>query len=158
MSRGGSRWGGDRDDFSQQGADGWAVAGNGGPRVLPKAGDLSNFGKIEKKTPMTFGPSSVFAGKKEGKRESISRTSSSSNMFSMLRFTEPTAEAAKGKNESFVFCFCPSDSLSVPELPVQRKRLVLQPRSKPAAEDQDHRWTASASKSTAGEELLPLLF
>lgn len=91
MSRGGSRRGGDRSEFSnpqQVGPDGWAVAGSGSgpPRPPPKAGDLSNFGKISKTQPMTFGPSSVFAGKKgaESKRESISRTNSSSNMFSML--------------------------------------------------------------------------
>lgn len=89
MSRGGSRRGGDRNEYPQVGPDGWAVAGgnSGPPRPPPKAGDLSNFGKISKGSgPMTFGPSSVFAGKKdaENKRESISRTSSSSNMFSML--------------------------------------------------------------------------
>ena len=92
MSRGGSRRGGDRNDFSnsqQVGPDGWAVAGSGSglPRPPPKAGDLSNFGKISKTQPMTFEPSSVFAGKKgvfENKRKTISRTNSSSNMFSML--------------------------------------------------------------------------
>jgi len=81
------------------------VAGNGGVRAPPKVGDLSNFGKINKTTAMTFGPSSVFAGKKEGKRESISRTSSISNMFSTLQSTEPPAEAAKGKDELFFFVF-----------------------------------------------------
>jgi translation initiation factor 4G len=99
MSRGGSRRGGDRGDYAQIGPDGWAVAGNGPPRPPSKAGDLSKFGQISKSSPMTFGPSSVFAGKKEGKRESLSRTSSSSNMFSMLsQNTESTAEASsKGK-------------------------------------------------------------
>jgi len=45
---------------------------------------------------MTFGPSSVFAGKKnEIKKESISRTASSSNMFSMLSSQNvETADAA----------------------------------------------------------------
>ena len=101
MSRGGSRRGGDRGEFAQQvGPDGWAVAGNGSgpPRPPTKAGDLSNFGKISKTQPLTFGPSSVFAGKKgvENKREAISRTSSSSNMFSML--SSQGAEASdKGK-------------------------------------------------------------
>ena len=105
MFRGGSRRGGDRSEFNnaqQVGPDGWAVAGSGsgppGPRPLPKAGDLSNFGKISKTQPMTFGPGSVFAGKKnaESKRESISRTNSSSNMFSML--SSQGAEAGdKGK-------------------------------------------------------------
>ena len=106
MSRGGSRRGGDRgSEFSnpqQVGPDGWAVAGSGSgpPRPPPKAGDLTNFGKINKTQPMTFGPSSVFAGKKgaENKREAISRTNSSSNMFSM--FSSQGAEAVdKGKSK-----------------------------------------------------------
>lgn len=95
MSRGGSRRGGDRSDYPQVGPDGWAVAGGNPPppRQPPKAGDLSQFGKITKgQGPMTFGPSSVFAGKKgpvaDNKRESISRTASSSNMFSMLEAAE----------------------------------------------------------------------
>ncbi|TFK44920.1 hypothetical protein BDQ12DRAFT_708734 [Crucibulum laeve] len=128
MSRGGSRRGGDRSDFAQVGPDGWAVAGNSGPpRPPPKAGDLSNFGKISKGAPMTFGPSSVFAGKKGEKRESISRTSSSSNMFSML---SQGADVAEPKST---------------EAPAQRKRLILQPRSKPS-EDQ------SSSPAPADEE------
>ena len=104
MSRGGSRRGGDRSEFNntqQVGPDGWAVAGSGSgpPRPPPKAGDLTNFGKINKTQPMTFGLSSVFAGKKgaENKRETISRTNSSQNMFSML--SSQGAEASdKGKS------------------------------------------------------------
>lgn len=85
MSRGGSRRGGDRGDHPQVGPDGWTVTGSGIQARPSKVGDLSNFGKISKGQPMTFGPSSVFAGKKnEIKKESISRTASSSNMFSML--------------------------------------------------------------------------
>jgi translation initiation factor 4G len=89
MSRGGSRRGGDRSGSSnpqQVGPDGWAVAESGPPRPPPKAGDLSNFGKISKTQPMTFGPSSVFAGKKgaENKREAISRTNSSSTYSQCL--------------------------------------------------------------------------
>lgn len=120
MSRGGSRRGGDRSEYPQVGPDGWAVAGGGGSgpsRPPPKAGDLSNFGKISKAQPMTFGPSSVFAGKKgtESKREAISRTSSSSNMFSML-----SSQAAES-----------GDAAAKAAEPLQRKRLVLQPRSRP---------------------------
>ena len=49
------------------------------------AGDLSQFGKISKSAPMVMGPSSVIAGgKKDINRESLSRTSSRSNMFHML--------------------------------------------------------------------------
>ncbi len=66
MSRGGSRRGGDHGEHPQVGPDGWAVAGgsSGPPRPPPKAGDLSNFGKISKSgTPMNSGPNSVFTGK-----------------------------------------------------------------------------------------------
>lgn len=121
MSRGGSRRGADRGDF--QGPDGWTnVASGNAPRPPSKAGDLSNFGKINstsKGIPMTFGPSSVFAGKKDNKRESISRVNSSSNMFSMLQTSEPAADASKG---------------AATEAPAQRRRLILQPRTKPAEE------------------------
>ena len=106
MSRGGSRRGGDRGDFNnpqqqQAGPDGWAVAGSGSgpPRPPPKAGDLSNFGKISKTQPLPFG-ASVLAGKKgaENKREAISRTNLSSNMFSL--FSNQGAETSdKGKSE-----------------------------------------------------------
>ncbi|KAH9485515.1 Eukaryotic translation initiation factor 4 gamma [Psilocybe cubensis] len=143
MSRGGSRRGGDRNDFNQVNPDGWAVAGGGsGPsRPPPKAGDLSNFGKISKAQPMTFGPSSVFAGKKgaENKRESISRTSSSSNMFSML-----SAQGAES-----------SEPATKPAEPAQRKRLVLQPRSKPVESEATELETASpvaGSESDSDEE------
>ncbi|KAF8891812.1 hypothetical protein BD779DRAFT_1670764 [Infundibulicybe gibba] len=138
MSRGGSRRGGDRNDPSQQiGPDGWAVAGNnsGPPRPPPKAGDLSNFGKISKPTPMTFGPTSVFS-KKEGKRESLSRTSSSSNMFSMLsqgsEVATPDGGSAKGSHTHSRKTSVDISHAGAPEPAPQRKRIVLQPRSKPA--------------------------
>ena len=55
---------------------GWTVTGPSIQAQPSKAGDLSNFGKINK------GPGSVFAGKKnEIKKESISRTA---RMISML--------------------------------------------------------------------------
>jgi len=88
MSHGGLRRGGERGQFDQQvGPDGWAVTGGSGPPVPPsKAGDLYQFSKISKTTPMTFGPSNVFTNKKDnkGRAESLTRTNSSSNMFSML--------------------------------------------------------------------------
>jgi translation initiation factor 4G len=86
---------------------------------------------------MTFGPSSVFAGKKEvGKRETISRTNSSQNMFSML---SQNAEAAgEGSNPKSSHSRKTSIDIShsgVTEPPPQRKRLILQPRTKPATEE-----------------------
>ncbi|KAJ7030060.1 hypothetical protein C8F04DRAFT_1398149 [Mycena alexandri] len=150
MSRGGSRRGADRGEFQGPGPDGWNVAGGNTPRPPPKAGDLSNFGKIgsnSKGLPMTFGPSSVFSGKKDNKRESLSRASSSSNMFSMLSQTgEPSADAAKA---------------AAPE-PAQRRRLILQPRSKPAADEQGSATAeatpaGSADNSEEEEEEAPLM-
>ncbi|KXN87473.1 Eukaryotic translation initiation factor 4 gamma [Leucoagaricus sp. SymC.cos] len=110
MSRGGSRRGHDRNEQSQVNPEGWAVAGNA-TRPPSKGVDLSNFGKISKAIPVTFGPSSVFAGKKD-KRESLSRTSSSSNMFSMLQNAESGAD-------------------KTPEAQPQRRKLALLPRTKP---------------------------
>ncbi|KAJ7695409.1 armadillo-type protein [Mycena rosella] len=58
------------------------------PRPPSKAGDLSNFGKIRRGLPMPFRPSSVFAGKKENKRETLP-TSSSQNASSMITQVRP---------------------------------------------------------------------
>ncbi|KAH9889411.1 armadillo-type protein [Cubamyces lactineus] len=82
MSRGGSRRGADRGE-QQIGPGGWAVAGGGATRPA-KAGDLSQFGKIAKPTPMTFDSSSVFQKDKSKSMESTLSRQGSSNMFSML--------------------------------------------------------------------------
>jgi translation initiation factor 4G len=87
MSRSGSRRGGNQEHYPQ--ADGRTVNTMG---ASTKAGYLSPFGKVQQ--PSTFGPGSVFARKKEIKRESISRTNSSSNVFSMLKST--TQEESNG--------------------------------------------------------------
>ncbi|KAG1802921.1 uncharacterized protein HD556DRAFT_1263252 [Suillus plorans] len=133
MSRGGSRRGDNRNQ--EHGPDGWAVAGGSSvPRAPPKAGDLSQFGKISKGPAMgmVMGPSGIFAaGKKDSKRETLSRTNSSSNMFHMLSQNPELAPEASTK---------PSRSSSrktsvdlghagVPEPAVQRRRLQLLPRS-----------------------------
>ena len=76
--------GGDRGDHLPAGPDGWAVAGSNPARQPPKAGDLSNFGKIKKDQPLTFGPSSVFTNKMDSKKEPILRTASGTNMLSMV--------------------------------------------------------------------------
>ncbi|KAF8132090.1 armadillo-type protein [Boletus edulis] len=129
MSRGGSRRGGDRN--VESGPDGWTTAGGSVSRPQPKAGDLSQFGKISKAAPMVMGPSSVFT-KKDSKRDSLSRTSSSSNMFSMLSqnpelAVDTTAKSSRPPSRK------PSVDLGqggAPE-PLQRKKLQLLPRSKP---------------------------
>ncbi|KAF7315030.1 MI domain-containing protein [Mycena indigotica] len=123
MSRGGLRCSAERGDFQGPWHDSWTnVQSSGsGPRPPPKAGDLSQIGKMGSSSKACLpGPSSVFSGRKDGRRESLSRTSSnsnmsSSNMFSMLSQTESSPES------------------KAPE-PTQRKRLIPAPRSKPTEE------------------------
>jgi len=112
------------------------MAGGSVARPPPKAGDLSQFGKISKAAPMVMGPSSVFI-KKDNKRDSLSRTSSSSNMFSMLSQNPELAVDAIAKSSR-----PPSRKPSVdlgqggaPE-PPQRKKLQLLPRSKPTSTEE----------------------
>lgn len=152
MSRGGSRRGGDRGE-AQVGPDGWAVAGGSQPRPPAKAGDLSQFGKISKtgSGPINFGPSGVFANKEKGKRESSS-LSRGGNMFSMLSqnpelASEVLPPATKGSRP-------PSRKPSVdlgaggipePTAPPTRRKLVLQPRTVPKAEE-------TPAASVAGSE------
>lgn len=80
---------------------------------------------------MTFRPSGVFAGK-EAKKETLSRTNSSSNMFSMLsQQSEAAADSATGPKGSYPvpsYCFRLPSSVV---LAVERRRIVLQPRTKP---------------------------
>ena len=139
MSRGGSRRGGDRGGGppGEQQADGWSVAGGSTPRPPPKAGDLSNFGKINKSGPVVMGPSSVWAGKKDAaKRDStLSRVNSSSNMFMMLgRDGEAMPETSSKPSR-------PSSRRTSVDLGVggvpepQRRKLQLLPRSKPLEEE-----------------------
>lgn len=146
MSRGGSRRGVDRGEMTI-GPDGWAVAGGSGPaKTTTKAGDLSNFGKINKAAPgqMTFGPSSVFS-KKDAKRDSgsLSRTNSSSNMFHMLsQNPEIAAEVAQPSSSSSRGSRAPSRTASVDlsaaaaaEIAASRPKLNLLPRSKPSLDE-----------------------
>ncbi|TFY80693.1 hypothetical protein EWM64_g3314, partial [Hericium alpestre] len=159
-----ARWlssGPDRGE-QQVGPDGWAVAGTA-PRPPPKAGDLSHFGKIGKSAPMTFGPSSVFAGKKEakagpsGRETPISRTASTSNMFSMLSgHAEAPAEGKTSRPPSRK----PSVDLGqagVPEAPQQRRKLQLLPRSKPVETKDGSAVGSEAASSEAGEEEAPAM-
>lgn len=114
--------------------DGWAVAG--APRPQPKAGDLSKFGQIQKPAAMSFGPASVFSKGKDSKREQpISRSSSSSNMFSMLQQAESAAETKASE-------------------PPQRRKLVLQPRTVPK-EEGDSAPAAAGSEDGSDTEEAP---
>ena len=159
MSRGGSRRGGNRDAAEPPHPDGWSVAGSSAPaRQPPKAGDLSQFGKISKMTPMTFGPGSIFTGKKgtdpKIRDPPISRTpSTSSNMFSMLQNPDAVVEPAVSKG-SRPPSRKPSVDLGagVPSEPApQRRRLHLLPRSKPVGEESKAS-SPAASESGSDDE------
>ncbi|CDO68855.1 hypothetical protein BN946_scf185035.g8 [Trametes cinnabarina] len=148
MSRGGSRRGADRGDHQQ--GDGWATVA--AARQATKAGDLSQFGKINKSTPMTFGPSSVFQKDTKSKsRESTLSRQGSSNMFSMLSANpEIAAEVTSAKSSR-----PPSRKSSIdlgsggaPEAPPQRRKLQLLPRSVPL----DNKAESTPGTSTAASE------
>ncbi|KZV61936.1 hypothetical protein PENSPDRAFT_658526 [Peniophora sp. CONT] len=135
--RGGLR-GDNRNEGPVIGPDRWAIAGSA-PRASPKAGDLSNLGKINKQRPMTFGPSGVFAkGKKDGpagsvREGSVSRTASvSRNMFDMLSGTntpEPPVATKSSRPPSRKPSVDPSQA-GASDAPMQRRKLNLLPRSK----------------------------
>ena len=140
MSRGGSRRGGDRGGGppGEPQADGWSVAGGSTPRPPPKAGDLSNFGKINKSGPVVMGPSSVWAGKKDGaKRDSthspLTRTNSSSNMFMMLNNAEAVPDITSKPSRPSSRRTSVDLGPGTPE--PQRRKLQLLPRSKPVEEE-----------------------
>ena len=159
MSRGGSRRGGDRGGgpVGEQQADGWSVAGGSAPRPLPKAGDLSNFGKINKSGPVVMGPSSVWAGKKDAaKRDStLTRVNSSSNMFMMLgRDGEAMPETGSKPSR-------PSSRRTSVDLGAggtaepQRKKLQLLPRSKPVEEENKVNGDAGDGSEDEGSDETP---
>ena len=158
MSRGGSRRGGDRSGgpAGEQQADGWSVAGGSTPRPPSKAGDLSNFGKINKSGPVVMGPSSVWAGKKDAaKRDStLTRVNSSSNMFMMLgRDGEAMPETGSKPSR-------PSSKRTSVDLGVggaaesQRRKLQLLPRSKPVEEENEaNGGSPDRSEDEGGDEI-----
>ncbi|KAG1824450.1 uncharacterized protein BJ212DRAFT_1261230 [Suillus subaureus] len=85
-----------------------------------------------------MGPSGVFAaGKKDSKRETLSRTDSSSSIFHMLSQTpELAAEASTKLNRSSrLKPGVDFGHAGVPEPAVQRRKLQLLPRSVLAAEE-----------------------
>ncbi|KAF9237863.1 armadillo-type protein [Melanogaster broomeanus] len=91
------------------GSHGWTTAGSSIPRPPPKAGDLSQFGRVTKLAPMIMGPSNVV--------NSLSGTNSSLNMFSMLsQNPELTANTAAKASRP----------------PGQRRKLQLLPRTWPS--------------------------
>ena len=154
MSRGGSRRGGNRDVSDAPHPDGWSVAGQGTARPQPKAGDLSQFGKINKVASMSFAPTSVFNNKKgdpKSRDSPVSRTASSSNMFSMLQSSDaivdpPTSKGSRPPSRK------PSVDLGVsgpPEPVPQRRKLQLLPRTRPVGEESK---TSSPGVSEVGSD------
>ncbi len=70
--------------------DGWSVAGASAGCAQPRAGDLSQFGNINKSTLMTFTPTSVSNCKKgdlKSRDSPMSGTASSSSTTSMFQST-----------------------------------------------------------------------
>ena len=132
--------GGNRDTAEAAPPDGWSLVGASTVRPQPKAGDLSPFGKINKAAPMTFGPSSIFAGKKgdpKNRDSSMSRIpSTSSNMFSMPQNSDASVEppVSKGSRSSWK----PSVDLGTggpPDPAVEKRKLRLLPRTTPAVSE-----------------------
>ncbi len=129
--------GGNRDLVEVQHPDGWSVAGAGPARTQ----HLSQFGKVNKAQPMSFAPTSVFNSKKgdpKSRDSPMSRTASSSNMFSMLQSSDVTVDPPTSKS-SHPPTRKPSVDLAVggPPDPVpQRRKLQLLPRTtKPLGEE-----------------------
>ncbi|KAH9067716.1 ARM repeat-containing protein [Lactarius vividus] len=133
MSRGGLRHDGDR-----------AVADSPHSCAQPRANGQSQFRKMNKVAPMSFALVSVFnsrRGDPQNRGSLMSRTSSSSNMFSMLQ----GSEARK-----------PSAGLGVrgPPEPIWRQRkLQLLPRTKPVGEVSQ---VSTPAMSEAGEGGTPV--
>jgi translation initiation factor 4G len=154
-----------RSDYGppQVGADGWTTPVTRPPQT--KAGDLSKFGKIERNSGsgLQFGPTSVFS-KRGDKRESasVTRVSSSSNMFAMLNSSEATPDAVSVGSRTAASTRPPSRKASIdmssgtasPIDGPQRRRLILQPRTVPFGGDGSVREgpPSTAATSDYGEE------
>jgi translation initiation factor 4G len=129
-SRGGSRREHTTERNREFGPDSWAAqAAQFHSHLNPKAGDLSQFGKISKGAPIVTGSSSVFLGGiKDSNRESRSGKSLSSNMFHMLSGNPVLTHESSSTDIDL-------GQAGVPEPPVRRKQLQLIPRPKPTAEE-----------------------
>ena len=152
-----------RSDYGppQVNADGWTTPVTRPPPT--KAGDLSKFGKIDRSAGLQFGPSSVFS-KRGDKRESasVTRVSSSSNMFAMLNSSEPTPDAVSVGSRTAASTRPPSRKASIdmsagtasPIDGPQRRRLILQPRTVPLGGEGSVREgpPSTAATSDYGEE------
>lgn len=136
ISRTGSRRGEHSREFSQTiGPDGWTTTGPvpAASRAPTKAGDLSQFGKINKVSQSSLGPSAVF--KKDSKSRdapSLSRSSSSANMFSMLNNMDIASVEPPPSRGSQPPSRKPSGDFTQTGIPpMGRRKLQLLPRSIP---------------------------
>ena len=131
---------------------GLSVAGGSTPRPPPKAGDLSNFGKVNKSGPVVMGPSSVWAGKKDAaKRDStLTGVNSSSSVFMMLCGDgEAVPEtSSKPSRPSSRRTSVDLDASGVPE--PQHEKLQLLPLSKPVEEED--KANSGSPDSSEGED------
>ena len=154
--RGGSRRSDNRDVSDAPDPDGWSVAGQGAARPQPKAGDLSQFGTINKVATMSFAPTSVFNSKKgdsKGRDSLASRAASSSNMFTILHSSDviadpPTSKSSRPRNGK------PSVGLGVtgpPESVPRRRKLQLLPRTRPVGEEPKPSTPAGSEAGPDGE-------
>lgn len=132
----GSRRGDTRDYGPPQvGADGWTTPQR--MAAATKVGDMSQFGKISKTTNMQFGPTSVFSKKdKRDSMSSVTRASSSSNMFAALNSSEATPDAVSAGSRTANSTRPPSRKGSIDfGAEPQRRRLMLHPRTQNIASD-----------------------
>ncbi|KAG2104022.1 armadillo-type protein [Suillus discolor] len=111
-------------DCTQEDPDGWAVAGETVPQALPEVEDLSPFSNI---TNVTCPSDISEAGTKDSKREGLSQTTPSSNMFHM--FSQNPEVSTKLGDSSSRKTSVDLGHASVPEPAVQRRKLQLLPRS-----------------------------
>jgi translation initiation factor 4G len=148
MSFSNSRRGGIRDVPDVPEPNWRSVGGNqDAARPQPKAGDLWQFGTTNRVAPMSFAPTSVFNNKKGDPKSRdlpMSRTASSSNMFSMLRSSDDIVDPPPASSK-------PSVDLGVsgaPEPPPRRRKLQLLPRTRSVGEES----TPAASEAGPDDE------
>ncbi|KAI6106531.1 armadillo-type protein [Pisolithus croceorrhizus] len=125
-SRDGSEQGAEHN--AEQVSDGWAVTGAPGgsqPRPSGEAHELLHFGEISKGAQRVVGPSDVFAGRKDNRHESQTRTNSPSAKFSRLSQNPELVVEPKPSQTSNWRRSTPGDK---PKPVPQRKKLQLLPR------------------------------
>ncbi|KZP04906.1 hypothetical protein FIBSPDRAFT_903919 [Athelia psychrophila] len=121
-------------------------------RPHPKVGDLSNFGKINKAAPLTFGPASVFE-KGDEDANGPRMDPIPSNMYSMLSQGSEIAADASMPEAGSIRPASRSPSIDigaacVPEAPLQRTKVLLLPRCKLPEDGDDTVASSTVSEDT----------